>query len=607
MSLEPQQIPCVEEPCIQDIRDPMGYAIIDKTKVKDPPLPPPRTPPRRRRSLRSESGSSEKFATVPRSEPQPVRPLRNYSTLGPSRPPRNKSSVPNLTDEEKENIDITPYIEIDEEATRRLQSGEVIQKMKDRPLPAPPRPPRKTRPLQEDNTASISLSAERLEESEVSTQTEPLPEDIEIEAEPTSENPVVTTHTVFQTPTHYTHEECITHASLVVEPLNGAKIIPDHEFSKIETPKERIVPVTIEDEETSEIPEEFHRLNNPPPKREETVKAQKLQVEDLDVNRLTVNELLANKISVSQIDGVSIQVNEITSRDGAALKVNEIELPSYVVQQLLEKIQAAAPSSILVEHQEPSATSQDVVDDLSSQISTQAAASVDDEQKKTPIVQREEVIETEPPQRPPRQNDAADKTNYETPVEQQVKSEEITDPALLEQEQQLISALAAEDDLDVDDEPPPRPPNPASEYFPSQPPASFYALRAEEYMQEDIPLPPRRRRYHQKVVARSSTDEESSPAVVTRRRVRTTPEPSIPQLTCQLARACSNTAEKQMKRLISHITTHVFNNADGEQDLHVTIAILLVLIAGLILLGFGEGRTTVHHHHWEFFNPPKEL
>lgn len=619
-----QQTPCVEEPCIQDIRDPMGYAIIDKTKVRDPPLPPPRTPPRRRRSLRSDSGSLEKFATVPRSEQQPVRPLRNYSTLGPSRPPRIKSSIPNLTDEEKETIDVTPYIEIEEEPTRRLQSGEVLQKMKDRPLPAPPRPPRKTRALHED--AVTNSSTERLEESEVSTQTEPLPDDVEIAAESVVDVEVEAQPTTriinFQTPTHYTHEETVTHGSLIVEPLNGAKIIPDSQFSRIEKQKERIIPVTTEDEDTSEVPEEFHRLSNPSPKPQEPIRAQKLQIEDLDVNRLTVNELLANKISVSQIDGVTIQVNEITSRDGAALKVNEIELPQNVVQQILEKIQAAAPSSILVESQESTslavevAASEETIDDLSSQI---APSVDDDEQKKTSIIQPTEVIEEEPPQRPPRQNKSEEETSQ--PFEEEstplrpprqtntLKPEETIEPGLSEQEQQLLTALAAEDDLDVDDEPPPRPPNPASEYFPSQPPASFYALRAQEYVQDDIPMPPRRRRqHHQKVISHSSSDEDSSPAaMVSRRRLRATPEPSIPQLTCQLARACSTATERQVKRLISYITTHVLNNADGQQDLHVTIAILLVLIAGLILLGFGEGRTTIHYHHWEFFNPPKEL
>lgn len=596
----------------------MGYAVIDKTKVRDPPLPPPRTPPRRRRSLRSDSGSCEKFATVPRSDSQPIRPLRNYSTLGPRRPPRSKTSIQNLTDEEKENIDITPYIEIDEEATRRLQSGEVIKKMKDRPLPAPPRPPRKTKLLQDDNEVSTNLSIERLDESEASTQTEPLPEDIEISSDPISDDQTAVRTIVFQTPTHYTHEECITHGSLVVEPLNGAKIIPDSQFSRIEKSKEIIIPVSTEDEETSEVPEEFHRLENPLPKSEESLKDEKLHFEDLDVNRLTVNELLANKITVSQIDGVNIQVNEITSKDGTTLKVNEVELTSQVIQQLLGKIQAAASSSILLESQGPSLTEEVTVEenitDLSLQIPLQPATNIDEEeQKKTPITQ---VIEKEsPPQRPSRQTELNNTDDLEIqPIEPlrppRLKPAEITDPGLSEQEQHLISVLAAEDNLDVDDEPPPRPPHPSAEYFPSQPPASFYALRAEEYMQEDIPMAaPRRRRYlHQKIASRSSSDADSSPAVISRRRTRTTtPEPSIPQLTCQLARACSTAAEKQMKRLITHITTQVLNNTDGQQDLHVTIVILLVLIAGLILLGFGEGRTTIHYHHWEFFNPPKEL
>lgn len=424
-SWEDGQEPCVEEPCVQDIRDPMGYAIIDKSKVRDPPLPPPRTPPRRRRSIRSESGSSEKFATVPRSE-QPVRPLRNYSTLGPSRPPRHKSSVPNLTDEEKENIDITQYIEIEEEPTRRLQSGEVIQKMKDRPLPAPPRPPRKSRALQDFNqdenppsASPIEEDAEDFKESEVSTQTEPLPDDVVCEeVVPESSDQPVTRIINFQTPTHYTHEETVTHGTLIVQPLDGAKVIPDSQFSKIEKPKERIIPVTTdEEEETTEIPEDFHKLRDPQPKQKEPTKPQRLQIEDLDVNRLTVNELLANKISVSQIDGVTIQVNEITTRDGAPLKVNEIELPSNVVQKLLERIQAAAPSSILVEP-EPSSILVEhesslaaEADDVSSPVIPSAD---DDEQKKTPTEPGEEVIDP-PPQRPPRHSRSEEEVDEARP------------------------------------------------------------------------------------------------------------------------------------------------------------------------------------------------
>lgn len=58
-----------------------------------------------------------------------------------------------MTDEEKENVDISQYIEIEDE--RDLQSGEVIQKIQNRPLPAPPRPPRsKSKPLSDITSRS---------------------------------------------------------------------------------------------------------------------------------------------------------------------------------------------------------------------------------------------------------------------------------------------------------------------------------------------------------------------------------------------------------------------------------------------------------------------
>lgn len=178
----------------------------------------------------------------------------------------------------------------------------------------------------------------------------------------------------------------------------------------------------------------------------------------------------------------------------------------------------------------------------------------------------------------------------------------------LEGKQPTLDTSQTIQEPEVDEQPPPRPPRPTSDYVPSQPPASFYELRAQkytEYFADDIPLPPRRRR-HQKVTVSKSSSDETPPAVVSRRRLRT-PEPSIPQLTGQLVRACGTAADRCIKRLISHISDNVLHNSDGQQDMHVMIVMLLVLIAGLILLGFGEGRTTVHHHHWEFFFPPQDL
>lgn len=653
------QMPCVEPTCVKDLRDSMGYAIIDKKRQRDPPLPPPRfvdhpktPPPRRRRGKQPKDGET-KFFTVPRplNDAPPVRPLRNYSTLGL---PRKKRSIQNLTDEEKENVDLSQYSEIqDDEHGRNLQSGEVVQKMKDRPLPAPPRPPRRPRGVKtlhditnhDNRPSNDNLEKTIVEEAETSTQTEPLPDDF------VCEEPIQERHDRILTPNR-SFEETITHGSLVVQPIDDATILPSSQLSR-----ERIVPITREEHfyenEFSEIPEEFHKLQNPPTSsihdthinepvierpillpqntEVETLKAQKLQVGDLDVDRLTVNELLASKIKVSEIDSNNIQVSEINSQSGNLI-VSGIELPASFLQELVDKLQNTAKSE--EQEQNPHKPEE---------------SNKQDEQKKTPIEK-----EVEPPHRPPRLTDLQKSTeNLETPHEESVEDipekpqrsriedprvEVIEDESNLEQIEHIFVSQAGifmrmnENDDETPDRPPryrsdtskenemetlqqetppPRPPQPfdvQSEdfiYLPSQPPPSFYSLHSPmyaEFIDDDIPHPPRRRR-HQKL-NKTSSSEEVLPTV--RRSRHRTPESSIPQLTCQLTKACASEAERQLKRLITYITNYVLDNADGKQDLHVMVVMLLVLIAGLILMGFGDGKT-VHLHHWEYFNPPKNL
>ncbi|RZC41601.1 hypothetical protein BDFB_010194 [Asbolus verrucosus] len=733
---------CVEEPCVQDFRDCMGYAVIDKHHVRrEPPLPPPRTPPRRKRSVQSTKSkiSEQKFFTVPRplnDEPPPTRPLRNYSTLGPSRPPRRKPPV-NMTDEEKENIDITQYIEIEDEPNRDLHSGEVIQKMRDRPLPAPPRPPRKTRALHDitsqenivtdsqENIAADPYDTEKselleetklttdeteftieeyktvTEETEVSTQTEPLldhtvcEEELQEDDTITSPKPetsehidVVTVETHLITPTHYTYnEETITHGSLVVEPLNGAKILPDSEITQREAPIERSILVSKDyEDETSEIPEEFTKLRDPTPIRTsstpqpsvieriierpvlvqpdsntevEILKAQKLQVSDLDVDRLSVNELLASKIIVSEIDSGSIQANEISSKSGA-LKVGEIELPPGVVQQLFEKLQTVAQEqqssgpivdpkpvtetsakkdenedagqkktpfeNVTVETlpQRPPRKAEEIQESSAPQIedSIEEIKTVDVVHTQTDslneIEEQDEIQETTEPPKPPTRSDSSIRPAEPQPVSdtpQEVSEESEQAPQRPPRHAEKLKIEEAEvteepqrmEEPEIDDEPPPRPPEPQIHYVPSQPPPSFYALRAQQYIDSfegDIPMAPRRRRHHKPPISRSSSDESPAPPP-SRRRYRS-PEPTIPHLTGQLIQACGSAANNSIKRLIAHITNNMLSNADGQQDMHVIMVILLVLIAGLILLGYGDGKT-VHYHHWEYFNPPRDM
>ncbi|CAG9770475.1 unnamed protein product [Ceutorhynchus assimilis] len=608
--------PCIEEPCTQDIRDCMGYAIVDKSKQRDPPLPPPRTPPRRRKR------ETEKFATVPRhmglnqSQAPPVRPLRNYSTLSHIRSSRNGSLYANEEDKENHQIDIGQYIEMEDDTNRDLVSGEIVQKMRQRPLPAPPRPPRKTKTTRKslqditskENIIPSTSEHKQPEEETVSTQTEPLPSDFvceEIRQEPSDTiiTPRVQTESPIErfeiydprrsakpqirreiiTPTMYSFEETVTHGTLLVQPIDGSKVVPDHQLSR-----EHLVPITKEfsdEDETSEIPESFKQLRNP---EEQTLKADKLQVSNIDVDSLTVNQLLASKLVVSEIDAAKITTNEIQGKSGT-LKLSDIELPPQLLEQLVRQI--------------------NIQEDVKKKTPIDETVPIEE-----PTVDLEHEISPEPPIPPPR-GCTLDESTPDAPPRSLRRKSKQDSPRLEDPETSSVPNPLRTEMLepDVDDQPPPRPPQPLEGlYLPSQPPASFYALRAKQYVDENIPTAPRRKRHHSgrsRPVSRShSTSDDSSTVHRPPSRLpRRASEPSISELSGRLAQACGSRINNSLKRLIYHLTENLLRNADGNQDLHVFMIILLVLIAGLILLGYGEGRTVVHLHHWEYFNPPKDL
>ncbi|XP_025834344.1 titin homolog isoform X1 [Agrilus planipennis] len=696
-------VPVVEEICIKDIRDSSGYAIIDKQKPRDPPLPPsrfPTTPPRKRKNKNIEKTkviTQTKFFTVPRKQQSaapPERPTRNYSTLGsPSKPIRKKSlSSSHVNADNKENIDISQYTEIEDQPVRRLQSGEIVQKMKDRPLPAPPRPPRRQRDGREalqditngDSQPSGSEEKEHLfDETEVSTQTEPLPDDVICEPltqEETDRVILPTEGRKAENRKQESFEETITHGALIVQPL------PYSALHQTGPGVERVIPTRLEesDEETSEIPEDFKKLKSPSQPTEssadkrpitptfdssaeiELLKTQKLQVADLDVDKLRVNQLQANKIMVSEIEGFSIQVNEINSRSGN-LVVSGIELPPHLLQELVDRLQSIVPQQSSQFDEEQSASqrteTESTLKNRQESVPEESKKGEESEQqKKTPIneetIIEESIIasqvaeshgplkeqfdeaglqvksehvqnlenqqlllnqqapgesEDEPPKRPPRKASVTSASiTQETEEETQLNSSSQKAPpssnySASASSLQSINANEPSSTKEVKEsereEPPPRPPQP--EYIASQPPASFFALRSQPYSElltEAIPMPPRRKRHFRAtLVTQSSSEDNISPP----RRHRS-PEPSIPQLTGQLTRACIISGENLIRRLIASFSDNVLRNKDGKQDAYVMIIILLVLIAGILLLT-GDPKIIVHHHHWEYFNPPRDL
>ena len=160
------------------------------------------------------------------------------------------------------------------------------------------------------------------------------------------------------------------------------------------------------------------------------------------------------------------------------------------------------------------------------------------------------------------------------------------------------------------DAPPARPPPPQSlypsDYAPySIPPPSFYNLRnysdEPEPMTHNSPTSTRRRRHHRR--RDESTSEEDYQREQRRSRHGTrSPEPSITDLSVQLIKACSLAVARSGSRLMIMLRSRS-KDETGRQEVHLGLILVIVILAVLMMLGMGADRA-VHHHHWDYFNPP---
>ncbi|KQS43431.1 uncharacterized protein LOC6545866 isoform X4 [Drosophila erecta] len=193
-----------DEKFVIDMLESDGYAVVRKETVPKP------TPPARRKKFTRSPG--ERFATLPsmrgsRGSPPPARPPppQQYvptedSPVVPRRrsaasldeiPLMIKSNYESQKEKPKQADEEDDYEEPGALDRSNLQSGAVINKMKFRPLPPPPRPPREKRSTragsqthesyEDSEQVASSSQADSYDqgefEVEVSTQTDPLPDD----------------------------------------------------------------------------------------------------------------------------------------------------------------------------------------------------------------------------------------------------------------------------------------------------------------------------------------------------------------------------------------------------------------------------------------------
>lgn len=150
--------------------------------------------------------------------------------------------------------------------------------------------------------------------------------------------------------------------------------------------------------------------------------------------------------------------------------------------------------------------------------------------------------------------------------------------------------------------PPERPPLPQqfSEFQAPIATTSFSQLRNNLEDEAAQPQSSHRRRRHIKRKD-STSEEEYQKEQKSRARVTSAPEPTVLASGGQFLRACGNAISESGSTLMEILRAS--SKDENKRDLHIALIILIVIVAGLILLSMGE--KSVHHHHWDFFNPPE--
>ncbi|XP_050538402.1 uncharacterized protein LOC126903891 isoform X2 [Daktulosphaira vitifoliae] len=487
-----------------------GYATIDKSVS----ILPPQSPMKHGRKKSYEVLKSQEFGTfftIPRSYsfnkstnepqnpinlPQPSRPTRAYNTLGPSRPQRRRREheYGDVTDKTDKYSDKEQINEKDNISNKGLNSGDIIEKMKLRPLPSPPPPPRKAKtpnespiltqrrytdsaltPFLGQRETSVALSDISTDVSQIislmkngdvsiAIQTDPLPAGYELDdnnsyCESVSENgersisrtSVTADRTVFQD----------SNIERMVQPASKISTIEQHSALSNEN---SCVPITILPSDLSS-----HRSNG-------MMSAQSISVKELEVGKITVADIRGQRLDVNDITGSSLKISQFYDIAASSHPSNSGALPRHNDQNYSKSSSYAQVLSQIA----------DETMSVHSRISS-TYPEVDSDEDRTSIM--------------------------------------------------------------------------------------------------GVPTPPRRR---------------SKPPQPSKLDSSAINDPSITELSFQLFKLCYSNVCSLFTRIVQQV---VPDDTEKRRDLQAALCFLSIVLAGLLILGFGNEKT-IHHHHWDFQFPP---
>lgn len=563
-----------------------GYATVDKSSQSSATLLlPPQSPMRHRRKKSYDVIKSQEFGaffTIPRSYsysdrnarpsttaadtsntanklPPPSRPARAYNTLGPSRPLRRRLPV-----SEHEYGDVSEdgsgrqHDDVGNDRTdgtakaaaAALCSGDVIEKMKLRPLPSPPPPPRKSRaaddtagtpePQRRRNTDSALVPfLDRRETSATSSNNDffadvsrallasaaknsvavSCADDVSVAVQ-TDPSPAANG---YASDDHRDDGSCCS-ADSYDRPSRSTAATVGAATSRHLTPKTLTATAAATDRprtrSSSQVTEYVDRptsgmsvnaaddcsCNGYAMVSDATatggvtaVRAQRITVEELQVGRMIVADILGQRMAVDDMSGSSVKIGQFA----AAAQHPSLQRDAAAAVQ-------AAPA--------------DAADDP-------MTAHVPQLQDDTASVQSSRVSSMYP----------------------EVDSDE-----------DRASVLAA-----------PTPPRRRS-----KPPSSPRSTATADHH------------------GQGKNGRPSGTAV----DLSTAADASITELSYQLFRLCHSNVCSLFTKVVQQV---VPDDTEKRRDLQAALCFLSIILAGLLILGFGNEKT-IHHHHWDFQFPPNQ-
>lgn len=543
-----------------------------------------------------------------------------------------KQEKENVNDEKIDNVEKDISEEIIEKVMNIVEESkphETIEEKQDEPPLPPPR--RKSNIdesiLKRDFSAEEEILMEQLivsenqkaEEKQASIETEPITEDSLIPEDPAIKEP--------------SFEKS--------EYENEIGITPDiQQLEDQEENKEQ-----VQDDMQMEISRTLSedRPSSPFPSR--------LHLSSLEIDSLSVSQLQAGRITASEIDSHSIVTNEFESKStNLPGQTVQIELPPGLIDEIVERVRNAERAEIqaLLEEQ------QKIVEEQKIAIEEQKLALEKQKQEEEHILAMEKQRLLEEQKLALERQKLAEEQRIAIENQKHIEEQRIAfekqklaeeqrlaaeagrileaqlakssqqvqpavemnphDDTLGSIEEQIVKKEITSESQEVpakskqeDPIPPERPPLPEEYQQPSsQIPQSFYQLR--DISEEDQNKAPHhsashhRRRKHQPKKKDSTSDDDYQKDQRPRSRAGVANDQSVAALGGQFLRACGNSLIDSGNQLMEILRAS--SKDENNRDLHVALIILIVIVAGLFLMGTGSDKS-VHHHHWDFFNPPE--